>query len=197
MTRLASKLRNSDQVTVAFFGDGAVQAGHFNETVNLASLWELPLIFVCENNGFAEFTPRSAHTKVQSVCDVVAPYDFERRTVEGADVPALRDAIGEYVAAARAGRGPLLLECLTHRRRGHYEGDAQGYRDALADAEWAKLDPIAQLQALALGRGWLDEERAQGLEQDARAEVERAVAFARASPPLQPREAAALVYADG
>ena len=194
---LASKLRGSDRVTVAFFGDGAVQAGHFNETVNLASLWELPLVFVCENNGFAEFTPRSAHTKVQSVCDVVAPYGFERQTVDGSDVPPLRAAIVEYVAAARAGRGPLLLECLTHRRRGHYEGDAQGYRDALADAEWAKLDPIARLQALARERGWLEGDTAQELEQAARAEVEQAVAFARASPPLAPREAAALVYADG
>jgi acetoin:2,6-dichlorophenolindophenol oxidoreductase subunit alpha len=196
---LASKLRGSDRVTVAFFGDGAVQAGHFNETVNLASLWELPLIFVCENNGFAEFTPRSAHTKVQSVCDVVAPYDFERQTVDGADVPAQRAAIVEYVAAARAGRGPLLLECLTHRRRGHYEGDAQGYRDALADAEWAKVDPIARLQALALARGWLEGDGVTeaALEQNARAEVEEAVAFARASPPLASREAAALVYADG
>ncbi len=86
---LAARLRGSDQVTVAFFGDGAVQAGHFNESVNLAALWELPLIFVCENNGFAEFTPRSAHTKVERVCDVVAPYGFERQTVDGGDVPAL------------------------------------------------------------------------------------------------------------
>jgi TPP-dependent pyruvate/acetoin dehydrogenase alpha subunit len=193
---LAAKLRDSDQVTVAFFGDGAVQAGHFHETVNLASLWELPLIFVCENNGFAEFTPRSAHTKVQSVCDVVAPYDFERRTVPGQDVPTLRGAIAEYVAAARAGGGPLLLECLTHRRRGHYEGDAQGYRDALADAEWAKLDPIAQLQSLARERGWLENDAAADeLEHDARAEVGRAVAYARASPPLQPVDASGLVYA--
>jgi TPP-dependent pyruvate/acetoin dehydrogenase alpha subunit len=193
---LAAKLRGSDQVTVAFFGDGAVQAGHFHETVNLASLWELPLIFVCENNGFAEFTPRSAHTKVQSVCDVVAPYDFERQTVPGQDVPTLRGAIAEYVAAARAGEGPLLLECLTHRRRGHYEGDAQGYRDALADTEWAKLDPIAELQSLARERGWLDHDAAaEALEHDARAEVERAVAYARASPPLQPVDAAELVYA--
>ncbi len=193
---LAAKLRGSDQVTVAFFGDGAVQAGHFNETVNLASLWELPLIFVCENNGFAEFTPRSAHTKVQSVCDVVAPYDFERRTVPGQDVSTLRGAIAEYVTAARAGKGPLLLECLTHRRRGHYEGDAQGYRDALAEAEWAKLDPIAQLESLARERGWLaNDVAAEELEHDARAEVERAVQYARASPPLQPVDAAGLVYA--
>ena len=192
---LAARLRGSHQVTVAFFGDGAVQAGHFNETVNLAALWELPLIFVCENNGFAEFTPRSAHTKVQSVCDVVAPYDFARQTVDGADVPALWKATGEYVKTARAGRGPMLLECITHRRRGHYEGDAQTYREALADAEWAAVDPIARLQASCVERGWLDDSGAQALHDKARAEVERAVEFARSSPPLTPELAARLVYA--
>ena len=75
---LAARLRGDDSVTVVFFGDGAVQAGHFNETVNLATLWGLPLVLVCENNGFAEFTPRSAHTNVERVSDVVAPYDVER-----------------------------------------------------------------------------------------------------------------------
>ncbi|MDX6217109.1 MAG: acetoin:2,6-dichlorophenolindophenol oxidoreductase subunit alpha, partial [Frankiales bacterium] len=76
---LKAKLDGSDRLAVVFFGDGAVQAGHFHETVNLAALWELPVVFVCENNGMAEFTPRSAHTRVESVCDVVAPYGFERR----------------------------------------------------------------------------------------------------------------------
>ena len=192
---LAARLRGSDRVTVVFFGDGAVQAGHFNETINLASLWELPLIFVCENNGFAEFTPRSAHTKVASVADVVAPYDFERRTVEGADVEAVWSAFGAYLAEARTGAGPFLLECSTHRRRGHYEGDQQSYRDALADAEWAKLDPIARLETLAADRGWIDEEAARRLTDEAQAEVEQAVAFGRHSPPLEPRQAARLVYA--
>jgi pyruvate dehydrogenase E1 component alpha subunit len=161
----------------------------------LASLWELPLIMVCENNGFAEFTPRSAHTKVASVADVVAPYDFERATVEGADVGAVWSAFGDYLAQARSGAGPFLLECSTHRRRGHYEGDQQGYRDTLADAEWAELDPIAQLEALACGRGWIDEVAARRLTAEADAEVEAAVRFGRASPPLEPAQAAALVYA--
>jgi pyruvate dehydrogenase E1 component alpha subunit len=192
---LAAKLRGTDQVTVVFFGDGAVQAGHFHETVNLAALWELPLIFVCENNGFAEFTPRSSHTKVERVCDVVAPYDFARQTVDGSDVPALWSAFHEYLKAARAGHGPLLLECLTHRLRGHYEGDAQGYREPLAEAEWARLDPLARLQADARQRGWLGEDGAPGIEQAARAEVEEAVKFARASPPADPQVAAGLVYA--
>src|ERR1700761_8427507 len=78
---LAARVRGSDQVTVVFFGDGAVQAGHFHESVNLAALWELPVVLVCENNGFAEFTPRSAHTPIERVSDAVAPYGFERTTV--------------------------------------------------------------------------------------------------------------------
>jgi pyruvate dehydrogenase E1 component alpha subunit len=192
---LAAKLAGRDRVTVCFFGDGAVQAGHFHETVNLATLWELPLIFVCENNGFAEFTPRSAHTKVERVCDVVAPYELERRTVDGSDVEAVWFAFAEQLARARAGGGPLLLECLTHRRRGHYEGDQQGYRDELAEAQWLALDPIARLEAAARKRGWIDAERSQLLAAAADAEVDRAVEFARAGQPLDPVAAAEFVYA--
>jgi TPP-dependent pyruvate/acetoin dehydrogenase alpha subunit len=192
---LAAKIRGGDHVTVVFFGDGAVQAGHFNETVNLAALWELPLIFVCENNGFAEFTPRSAHTKVARVVDVVAPYDFERQVVQGADVEAIWSAFGGYLEQARKGAGPFLLECMTHRRRGHYEGDQQGYRDALGDDEWVKLDPLAQLTSVALERGWIDDQAAQAMFAAAEAEVDEAVRFARDSPPLEPGAAARLVYA--
>jgi pyruvate dehydrogenase E1 component alpha subunit len=192
---LAAKLGDSDRVTVVFFGDGAVQAGNFAETVNLASLWELPLILVCENNGMAEFTTRAEHTTVESVCDVVAPYGFERRVVEGADVPAIWGAFKRYLDKARRGTGPFLLECKTHRRRGHYEGDPLASRNALGDAEWAKLDPIAQLEAVARRRRWIDEERAQALTAAADAEVERAIEFGRASEPVTPAEAAEFVYA--
>ncbi|HEY2320943.1 MAG TPA: thiamine pyrophosphate-dependent dehydrogenase E1 component subunit alpha [Solirubrobacteraceae bacterium] len=192
---LAGKIGGGDRVTVVFFGDGAVQAGHFAETVNLAALWQLPLILVCENNGMAEFTTRAEHTTVDSVSDVVAPYGFERQVVEGADVPAIWSAFGGYLAKARRGSGPFLLECRTHRRRGHYEGDPLASRNALNDTEWAKLDPIAQLEAVARQRGWIDEERAQALTADADAEVDRAIEFGRASEPLTPGQAAALVYA--
>ena len=100
---MAAKIRGRDQVTVVFFGDGAVQAGHFAETVNLASLWELPLILVCENNGMAEFTTRAEHTKVESVCDVVAPYGFDRQVVEGADVEAIWSAFRRLPGDGPAG----------------------------------------------------------------------------------------------
>jgi TPP-dependent pyruvate/acetoin dehydrogenase alpha subunit len=192
---LAARLAGSDQVTVVFFGDGAVQAGHFSETVNLAALWELPLIFVCENNGFAEFTPRSAHTVIERVVDVVAPYGFARETVDGGDAAAVWESFARFLSSARAGRGPMLLECLTHRRRGHYEGDPQEYRDALEEQEWQARDPLARFQEHAIARGWLDEDDAGRLASEAASEVEQAVGFARSSPFPDRRLAAELVYA--
>ena len=190
-TALKAHLQGTDQVTVVFFGDGAVQAGHFNESVNLAALWRLPVIFVCENNGFAEFTPRSAHTVVERVSDVVAPYGFERETVEGSDPAAVWEAFGRMLESARSGAGPFLLECLTYRRRGHYEGDQQKYRDAAAEEEWLARDPIARLT----GR-FVDGDAAAEIERDAAAEIEEAVRFARDSPFPDPAIAAKLVYAE-
>ncbi len=196
-TALANRLDGGDQATVVFFGDGAVQAGHFNETVNLATLWGLPLILVCENNGFAEFTPRSAHTNVERVSDVVAPYELTRETVDGNDLGAVWEAFGEFLAVARRGEGPLLLECLTHRLRGHYEGDPAQYREALADEEWQQKDPILRFQRAGAEAGWFDEERAAEVESEARDQVEAAVEFGRQSPFPEPKIAEALVYSPG
>ena len=177
---LAARLRGDDAVAVVFFGDGAVQAGHFNETVNLATLWKLPLILVCENNGFAEFTPRSAHTNVERVSDVVAPYDVERDTVDGNDVVAVWDAFGRYLEAARAGSGPFLLEC----------------REALAAADWQEKDPILRLQRHGIAQGWFAVDALPALEAEAAEAVEQAVRFARESafPPVDLIEQ--MVYAD-
>jgi TPP-dependent pyruvate/acetoin dehydrogenase alpha subunit len=192
---VAARLGGSDRVTVVFFGDGAVQAGHFHESVNLAALWELPLVFVCENNGFAEFTPRSAHTVVERVADVVAPYGFDRRTVDGGDPEAVWDAFGAFLEAGRGGGGPMVLECLTHRRRGHYEGDAEAYRDELDEEAWKACDPIARLERRAVEERWCSEQDAALLADEATAAVERAVEFARASPYPDPSLPAELVYA--
>ena len=192
---LAARQLGNDQVAVVFFGDGAVQGGIFVESVNLATLWRLPVILVCENNGFAEFTPRSAHTNVERVSDVVAPYGLERETVDGNDVLAVRDAFAGFLTAARSGDGPMLLECLTHRLRGHYEGDPQRYREALAAEEWQALDPILRLQRLGAEEGWLDQDAPSRLEQEARDEVEDAVRIARESPFPETGLTSELVYA--
>ena len=110
---LAARMGDGQQVAVVFFGDGAVQAGHFNESINLATLWELPVI------------------QVERVSDVVAPYGLTRETIDGNDAVGVWETFARFLASARAGRGPLLLECLTHRLRGHYEGDPAHYRKAL------------------------------------------------------------------
>ena len=192
---LASRLSGGDQVAVVFFGDGAVQGGIFVESVNLATLWGLPAILVCENNGFAEFTPRSAHTNVERVADVVAPYGLDRETVDGNDVVAVEAAFSEFLARARRGEGPFLLECLTHRLRGHYEGDPQHYREALAADEWQALDPILRLQRRGIEEGWLAEDESARLEEEAQQEVEQAVDAARQSPFPPQSLTAELVYA--
>jgi pyruvate dehydrogenase E1 component alpha subunit len=194
---LAARLRGDDAVAVAFFGDGAVQAGHFNETVNLAALWKLPLILVCENNGFAEFTPRSAHTVVERVSDVVAPYDIERATVDGNDVQAVWVAFGSFLAQARTGQGPFLLECLTQRLRGHYEGDPGSYREAIETADWQQKDPILRLQRHGVAQGWFGEDDLPGVVAAAAAAVDAAVSFARESPFPATGLIRELVYADG
>jgi TPP-dependent pyruvate/acetoin dehydrogenase alpha subunit len=194
---LAARLRGDDSVAVVFFGDGAVQAGHFNETVNLAALWRLPIILVCENNGFAEFTPRSAHTIVERVSEVVAPYELERTTVDGNDAIAVWEAFNDYLAAARDGRGPFLLECLTHRLRGHYEGDPGAYREALAAADWQEQDPIRRLQRHGTALGWFGESAVQAIQTGQVAAVEEAVRFARESPFPGVALIEELVYARG
>ncbi len=194
---LAARLRGEDSVAVVFFGDGAVQAGHFNETVNLAALWRLPLILVCENNGFAEFTPRSAHTVVARVSDVVAPYGLERETVDGNDVVAVWAAFERYLLSARAGRGPFLLECLTHRLRGHYEGDPGKYREALDDADWQEKDPIVRLRRHGIEQGWFEADTALSLEFAVAEAVEQAVRFGRESAFPDVGLIEDMVYADG
>jgi pyruvate dehydrogenase E1 component alpha subunit len=193
---LAGRLRGGDQVGVVFFGDGAVQAGHFNESVNLATLWGLPLILVCENNGFAEFTPRSAHTNVERVSDVVAPYEVARETVDGNDVLAVWDAFGRFLAHARAGKGPFLLECLTHRLRGHYEGDPGKYREAIAKADWQEKDPILRLQRHGVASGWFSEDDAAAIDREASEAVDRAESFGGESRFPDEDVMASLVYAD-
>jgi TPP-dependent pyruvate/acetoin dehydrogenase alpha subunit len=192
---LAARLAGEDQVAVVFFGDGAVQAGHFNESVNLATLWELPVVLVCENNGFAEFTPRSAHTKIERVSDVVAPYGLTRETVDGNDAVAVSETFGRFLEAARGGAGPLLLECLTYRLRGHYEGDPAKYREAIAAADWQEKDPIVRFQRRGAEEGWFGEDEAMAADHEATEQVEEAVRFGRGSPHPTPSLVEQLTYA--
>lgn len=147
----SASTRGSGQVAVAFFGEGAVGEGVFHESLNLAALWDLPVVFVCENNGYAEMTPVSVHLAASQVADFATPYGIAGMRVDGNDVLAVRAAAQEAVTRARSGGGPTLLECITYRWHGHYEGDPQRYRDKEEVAAWRERDPLARLAETVAG----------------------------------------------
>lgn len=177
----ASSVLKQNRVAVAFFGDGAVAEGVFHESLNLAALWRLPVILVCENNLYAEMTPIDVHLSNTTVSAYAQPYGVPGETVDGNDVFAVRKAAQRAVDRARAGDGPTLLECQTYRWRGHFEGDAQRYRTADEVASWRERDPLRILMEQAVADPHLADEL-HHIAQDCEQEVERAVEWAKAQP---------------
>jgi pyruvate dehydrogenase E1 component alpha subunit len=192
----AAKEKKQRQVAVVFFGDGAGQAGHFHESLNIASLWQLPVLFVCENNGYAEFTPLSAHTKIERLAKHAKTYGIPASTVDGNDLLAVRRAMSKAVEHCRKGQGPVFVECLTHRMRGHYEGDPAKYRELSQLAEWKKKDPIARASRLLKSKKITSDKELEDLENDARARAKKAAEFSLASPWPANDEVATQVTAD-
>ena len=194
-TALACQGRGQDQVVAVFFGDGAAGTGSFHESLNIASLWRLPVILVCENNGYAEFTPMSAHTVVDRVAAHAEPYGIPSQVIDGNDPLAVFDATSEAVTRARSGGGPTIVECLTYRLQGHYLGDPESYRKAEEVAAWREKDPIGRFSDALVAQGVLKESEVQALAQEARERVEAAVRFARESPWPDPSTVADQVFA--
>jgi acetoin:2,6-dichlorophenolindophenol oxidoreductase subunit alpha len=192
---LSAVMRGTDQVALSFFGDGATNEGAFHEGLNLASIWNLPAVFVCHNNEYAESTPRLTHQRVADVAQRAAAYELPGVVVDGMDVVAVYETVAAAVARARAGGGPTLVEAKTYRFLGHYVGDPLNYRSADEAAEWRKRDPILLFERRLAESGILDEEAARGLEAEIRQEVEDAVVFARESPLPRPESAFEDVYA--
>ena len=192
---LVCKERGKAQLAAVFFGDGAGQVGAFHESLNIASLWKLPVIFICENNGYAEFTPLSAHTLVSRLADHARTYGMANVTVDGNDVLAVLDAMREAVERARAGEGPTFVECLTYRLRGHYEGDPAKYRELSEVAEWKAKDPIARLSRMLREKGLASSREIDRVERAARDLIEKAAEFTLSSPWPSPEEVASQVYA--
>ena len=186
--------RGTDQVTVAFFGDGAVDSGPFHEALNIASVWKLPVLFLCENNGWAQFTPQEMTTSVPEISKRAVAYGIPGKTVDGDDVLAVYDAARDAVAYVRGGNGPMLLECKTHRWLGHFIGDQQKYRDPEEIKECRKFDPVARFQAKLLGEGVLTGEMIEDMERGVKAEIDEAVEYAEKSPFPEPEEAIKDVY---
>jgi len=190
------KLLGADRVSVAFFGDGAVSNGAFHEGVNMAAAWQLPALFVCENNLYATEISFSYATRNPDVGGRGACYGLPGLTVDGNDVLAVSQAAGEAIARARAGGGPTLLECKTYRTRAHAEGmrDA-GYRTAQEVEAWKARDPIAHLAARLIADRIATAQELETVDASVRAEIDQAVEFAKNSPYPDPATATEHVFA--
>ena len=191
---LDAKMRGTGRVAVCFFGDGASNQGTFHEALNLASLWKLPAIFVCENNGYAMSTATARGLANTHVADRAAGYAMRSARVDGNDVEAVANAAEEAVAAARAGLGPTLLECVTYRLSGHSRGDQRVYRTREEEADARTREPLVRLEALMRERGLWNEATAAAAD-TASAQIEEAIAFAAADAQPDPSTAADGVYA--
>jgi acetoin:2,6-dichlorophenolindophenol oxidoreductase subunit alpha len=189
----AFQRQGSGRVAAAFTGEGAANQGAFHESLNLAALWKLPVVFVIEDNEWAISVPREASTAISSNADRAAAYGIPGQRIEDNDVEAVYTAAGDAVARARAGEGPTLIEVHTVRLWGHFEGDAQGYRPDLADVPGR--DPIPAYQARLAGAGILNADLARGIKEEAVARVEKAIEFAKSSPVPAPQTALEYVFA--
>jgi len=192
---LSIKLRGTDRVVACFFGEGASNQGTFHEGINMAAIWALPVVFVCENNLYAMGTRQSRVMLIENVADRASAYGIPGVSVDGNDVLAVYEAAREAVKRAREGKGPTLIECKTYRHKGHSRVDPATYRPKEEVEEWLKKDPVLRFKAKLAEAEILTEKKADEIEQDVIAAVEKAAKFAMDSPYPAPEEALEDVYA--
>lgn len=179
---LSTAMSDSDAVVVVFFGDGAATEGIFHESINLAAVWNLPILYVCENNQWQAFVHRKETMLTDHVSEWAKPYGIEARTVDGNDVEAVAEAARIAVDQVRATRKPYFLETYTYRLRGHMEPDDQAYVDKNELASWKRRDPIATLEQRLLGNDALTPRELEAIKDRVRQRIEDAEAFAVGSP---------------
>ncbi|MEW2622478.1 thiamine pyrophosphate-dependent dehydrogenase E1 component subunit alpha [Streptomyces sp. NPDC048106] len=179
---LSAKMRGTDQVTVVNFGDGASNIGAFHEALNLASVWNLPVVFVCQNNRWAEYTSYATGTSVERIADRGAAYSMRSLHVDGNDPEAMYPAAEAAVNAARAGEGPTLIEATTYRFFGHYFGDSMKYMPKEELKQAKDRDPVALLRKRLIDEGHAVPAEVEAIEREIDAEIEDAFAFALDSP---------------
>ncbi len=196
---LAAKMRGTSQVMVSFFGEAAVNTGIFNEGVNLAAVWKVPAIFVCENNLYAISVAQQRSTVIQDVAKRAAGYGIPGITVDGMDVVKVYEAANKAIKRARNGGGPTLIECKTYRFRGHYAGEGdreRTYRSSEEVQEWMKRCPIKNFKSQLITKGILTEQRSADIEKNIILEIEGAVKFGQESSYPEPEEALEDLYYD-
>ena len=193
---LSAKLRGTDQVCVCFFGDGSTNQGTFHESLNMASIWKLPIIFVCENNHYGISMSQDRHQAIKDVADRGAAYNIPGIAVDGNDPLAVYEAASEAVSRARAGKGPTLLECKTYRQHGHFEGDPAIYKPKEEQAAWMEKDPMPRFAKFLVENGVMTQEEVDAVDKQVEKEIEDAIAFADAQPLPAVETAVVDVYSD-
>ena len=194
---LKIKVQGGDQVAVAFFGDGGANQGILHESMNLASIWKLPVIFVCENNLYAESTPVEYSTSIQNVADRAAGYSMPGLIADGMDFFSVYEKAAEAVARARAGEGPTLLECKTYRFYGHFAGDdPKRYRTEEEVSYWRARDPIVQLRTQALEENLVPASELDAIDGQVEALIEESIKLADRAPLPPPEDLFTDVYAE-
>lgn len=179
---LAIKYQKKDSVVICFFGDGASNQGTFHEGVNMSSIWKLPVVFVCENNYYGISFSQAEHQNIDDVSERASAYGIPGVSVDGNDVMAVYEAVGEAIKRARAGQGPSIVECKTYRHRGHFEGDPTVYRPKEELEAWLKKDPIPRFETSLLEMSVLTKDDIARIKKEVSDKVEEAVKFAEESP---------------
>ena len=187
-TALASKRLGQDRVTVCFSGEGGANEGAVHEGLNMAAIWDLPVVYVCENNLYAASTPVTQTYKIQNIADRAAAYGMPGVIVDGNDVEAVYRTTGEAVRRARRGEGPTLIEAKTYRLCGHSRSDPRTYRTREEEAEWAELDPLLVAAERLKRAGLATDESLAVVEQEVKAVIDQAVDFAEDSPYPDPTD---------
>ncbi|MBN1249127.1 MAG: dehydrogenase [Anaerolineae bacterium] len=192
---LVQKKKKTGNVVLCFFGDGAANTGNFHESLNMAALWNLPIVYIVENNLYGMSVPIESAAAKLDIADRGCAYGIENEVVDGMDLLAVREAVGRAVAHARSGKGPYLLEAKTYRWYGHSRSDPRAYRTKEEEAEWKARDPIPNFAAMLVSQGLATEAEIDAVEQTVEAAIDVATDFALGSPMPDPEELHNFVYA--
>ncbi len=192
---LSAQMRGTDQVAICFMGDGATNSGRFHESANLAACWNLPVVYVIENNLYGESTSLSAVCRLVNLSERAAAYGMPGTTIDGNDVLAVFEEAGKNIVRARKGEGPAIVECKTYRHHGHFEGDPQTYKPKAEVEAWMKKDPIPGFRLRLIETGILTKDSAESIDRELNQEIDAAVKFAVESEHPAPEETLEDVFA--
>ena len=192
---LTCKMKRNGKIVVCFFGDGAANQGIFHGSINMASIWDLPIIYLCENNVYGMSTSVKEAFNIEKISDRKCAYGIEGLTIDGNNLAEVFNAVSHFTGECRAGRGPVLIESLTYRWSGHSKSDAQVYRTREEIRQWVERDPIEKYKKILINQKILTEKEDRDLEKEVIGQLEKATKFAKDSPFPEPSEVEEDVYA--